>query len=207
MPNWCYNSLEVSGPERVLQAWVNNLDRNAGSMIGFLGTFVIPEYNIAGDDWYERHLEFWGTKWDVPVNEVRVIFESPSANKYGFDTAWSPPINWMERVSKDWPSLDFRLWFEEEGMGFLGYAIAKDGECFVEDAEFPDSDDSLWFLEDDSDKRDAMEERWEAAVSLQREICELKVEQEFFDSRGVSEHNAEREAESMMIGDAYDKAE
>ena len=42
--------------------------------------------------------------------------------EYAFDTAWSPPIKFLENVAKQWPNLTFVLEYEELGMGFKGLA-------------------------------------------------------------------------------------
>jgi hypothetical protein len=41
---------------------------------------------------------------------------------YAFETAWSPPIPFLDRVAKQWVNLTFVLEYEEPGMGFKGLA-------------------------------------------------------------------------------------
>ena len=48
------------------------------------------------------------------------------------DSAWSPPIEWLRKVARDYPNLFFRLRYAEEGVGFMGVATAEDGEMVDE---------------------------------------------------------------------------
>ena len=47
--------------------------------------------------------------------------------EYSFDSAWSPPHNFIEKVSKDFPLLRFRLKYEEPGMCYMGVATSVNG--------------------------------------------------------------------------------
>lgn len=76
----------------------------------------------------------WGTKWDAC--EVRPAFNGEQiwsgdqavvAHRiqgtgfgYFFETAWSPPSEWMAKAAAKYPELDFRLSFAEPGMDFMG---------------------------------------------------------------------------------------
>lgn len=81
-------------------------------------------YNNGTDKWWDWRIQHWGTKWDV---ESEVVDEWDGYIMYRFDTAWSPPVKWLEKVAKDYPELTFRLKYEEEGVGFLGVAKATAG--------------------------------------------------------------------------------
>jgi hypothetical protein len=41
---------------------------------------------------------------------------------YEFDTAWSPPMEFLQAVAKQWVGLQFVLEYEEPGMAFKGLA-------------------------------------------------------------------------------------
>lgn len=47
---------------------------------------------------------------------------------YSFQSAWSPPVEWLEKVARDYPGLYFRLKYEKTGVGFVGVATAKEGK-------------------------------------------------------------------------------
>ena len=166
MPNWCMNSVEVTGPARVLEVWVKNVERNAGSDTGLFGTFVIPAYNEDSSNWYDAHCVAWSTKWDVEINKLDWD-KYVDGVKLQFDTAWSPPMGWLETMSRDWPSLQFAIAFEEPGMCFMGYAIVKDGEYWMaeeETVEWEYSEDQALQMELDEAYAEAMNERRDALM-------------------------------------------
>ena len=101
-----------------------------------LGEAVGEPRKYGGYRWQSDH---WGTKWDVDG----VLIESHDTFlQYQFDSAWSPPISFFEKISKDFPNLTFELEFYEGGMGFAGRATF-DGEDWDEE-ELPIED----FIED-----------------------------------------------------------
>jgi len=69
-------------------------------------------------DWYNWRLENWGTKWDVAESWITDDEDDMFAVQY--DTAWSPNITWIHSMSKLYPTLEFKLTFEEPGCGFCG---------------------------------------------------------------------------------------
>lgn len=76
----------------------------------------------------------WGTKWEPNIGHVDT--ENSDYAQYGFDTAWSPPEALIEKVSVDWPTLKFRLEYEEPGMNFAGCCEYQGGEViFAEERE------------------------------------------------------------------------
>ena len=56
-----------------------------------------------------------------------------------FDTAWNPPLEWLQKVSKRYPSLTFDMNVEEESNAFIGNPIARDGELCenITDIQYP----------------------------------------------------------------------
>ena len=129
MPNWCWNHLEVSGDEKQLQEFVEkSLVKDEHSLIqsrlehdnfSFEGT--LPR----GDrkDWYNWSLDNWGTKWDAcepNINHNDIDYFAVS-----FESAWSPPIAWIDNIMQDFPDLSFTLEYEEPGMCFGGRLSAQ----------------------------------------------------------------------------------
>ena len=163
MPNWCWNHLEVTGDEKQLQEFVEksttNLEKD--NEFSFNGTHPQPEdLNITCGtqtqeekeqamlnkakygytDWYEWRCAEWGTKWDacepnIGDNDINLFSVS-------FDTAWSPPIAWIQNILKDFPDLCFTLEYEEPGMCYGGILTAQYEEIF---------DNVDWDLEQASD--------------------------------------------------------
>jgi hypothetical protein len=79
-----------------------------------LGEIVDEPREYGGYRWQTDH---WGSKWDVDG----VLFENQNTFlQYQFDSAWSPPISFFEKVARDFPNLTFELEYYEQGMGFAG---------------------------------------------------------------------------------------
>ena len=122
MPNYCWNHLEVSGHEKQLQEFVEksvSIHEESDHMFSFEGT--LPR----GDrkDWYEWSIANWGTKWDAcepNINHNDIDYFAVS-----FESAWRPPIAWVENIMKDFPDLCFTLEYEEPGMCFGGRLSAQ----------------------------------------------------------------------------------
>jgi len=166
MPNWCMNSLEVEGPAKVLGAWVKAIEVNKASETGLFGTFVVPEYNEDESNWWAAHNNAWNTKWDVEISKLDWE-KYVDGVKLRFDTAWSPPLAWLETMSVNWPTLVFKMAFEEPGMCFMGYVIYKNGDDWLVDDECPEweySEDQALQAELDEKYAEAMNERRDALM-------------------------------------------
>ena len=74
--------------------------------------------------------EAWGTKWDLDENQRReVASQLIETGAAYFDTAWSPPMQAIEALSRQFPEVSFKLDYCELGMFFAGTATFQDGEC------------------------------------------------------------------------------
>lgn len=85
--------------------------------------------------WYDFNCCYLGTKWNadiISVEELHSFIDHLNDNDYCdihccFDTAWTPPVNWLEKVVKDNPNLLFDMWTDEES-GYKYYYIGSNGE-------------------------------------------------------------------------------
>lgn len=125
MPNWCMNTLEVKGSESDVQDFVKKA-KSENTALSFNNFVTMPEELNEGDGWYAWDLENWGTKWDT--SDAWCDKYSDNYIEYYFDTAWSPPIEWLEKVSQMYPKIEFTLRYREDGMAFGGKAFAMNGE-------------------------------------------------------------------------------
>ena len=88
--------------------------------------------DFQGNNWYDWNVRNWGTKWDVAVShdeeypETELMEESETSLAYRFNTAWSPPIPAIEKLSEQYPKLHFNLSYEEE-TGWGGEYEYEDG--------------------------------------------------------------------------------
>ena len=80
------------------------------------------------NSWYNWNVRNWGTKWDVAVHSEdkypdTVLHEHKSEGEdqwlvYGFNTAWSPPVEALIKLSRLVPNCVVTLsWEEEQGFG------------------------------------------------------------------------------------------
>jgi hypothetical protein len=85
------------------------------------------------DHWYDWNVRNWGTKWDVAVSpddkypETELTDEGEAFLGYRFNTAWSPPVEAIVKLSEQYPDLVFTLSFEEE-TGWGGEVVIENGE-------------------------------------------------------------------------------
>jgi hypothetical protein len=63
------------------------------------------------DNWYDWQINNWGTKWNA--YSIRKISE----NIIEFDTAWSTPVDAMERLSEKFPDVEFQIEYADEDFG------------------------------------------------------------------------------------------
>lgn len=85
------------------------------------------------NSWYYWNVRNWGCKWDVAVGDegeyATTEFEEKGENwiSFKFNTPWSPPIQVITELSKQYPTLDFTLIYEEE-QGWGGELNLVNGE-------------------------------------------------------------------------------
>jgi hypothetical protein len=112
--------------------------------------------------WYSWNVTNWGTKWDVAVsadNEYPDTYIETSPNGenqvayYNFNTAWSPPMPAIAKLSEQYPSLLFTLSYEEE-QGWGGECEFLRGEM-ISISEYEnkcrdcDSEDTMEYCDND----------------------------------------------------------
>jgi len=98
--------------------------------------FTSAEYDQkAMEAWYDWSCKNWGTKWDIS-RDARIADNTSARNpsvRIHFATAWAPPVKWLAKATRLFPSLTFTLEYEEPGMCFAGVAVAKGGRLIRDD--------------------------------------------------------------------------
>jgi hypothetical protein len=80
------------------------------------------------DNWYDWNVKTYGTKWDIFVGENEFT-KSETEFSCSFDTAWSPPINFITKLQKKFPKVDIEIIWELEGSDSCGrFYTQRDGE-------------------------------------------------------------------------------
>ena len=133
MPNWCNNQLDVYGPKadtkRFKQQAVGDSPWHQAAppnVLNFHQLVPIPAevlaagYDDAGYNWEKAN---WGCKWGACHGQL--VDEWAGHLIYTFDTAWALPIEFLQKLGPQWPTLTFLLAYEEGGMGFKGLCKVK----------------------------------------------------------------------------------
>ena len=145
MQNWCMNSLTIRGNDEEVREVVNSLSRNG--LKAFLPTpeelEKVPfpyteqikeklfeknrkEYDAA--DWREWRIKNWGSKWDI---EAFVELEGDDGfSLITFETASTPIIEGLSKISEMYPGLVFDLEYEEPETDLFGKVIFRNGKLF-----------------------------------------------------------------------------
>ena len=79
---------------------------------------------FSGNDWYSWNVRNWGTKWDVAVSndekypDTEILDEEHNGDNlvlvYKFQTAWSPAIPVLIKLSEQYPDLLLTFEYQEE---------------------------------------------------------------------------------------------
>jgi len=131
MPNWCDNTLTITGPEDQIREFRDRArNLHPGEITDLCFNKIIRRPPEEDDNWYNWNRENWGVKWDVTAH---LEIYGDRHIEYQFDSAWSPPIKFCEKASELFPDLTFKIWFEETGCWFSGEKYYKNGECVYEE--------------------------------------------------------------------------
>lgn len=137
---------------------------------------VLKELNekYGADNWYDWSNTNWGTKWDAC--EPYISHNDIDYFAVTFDTAWSPPVNWIGNIQQDFPDLRFELEYEEPGMGYGGRLVC----------EF----DAIW--DDDN---------WN--IDLASDCCEAEIFNIDDEEFSLPKHSLERQTRHVGEGKAF----
>ena len=147
MPNWCDNSLEITGPDESIKKLITFVGRpfsktNKDGTIEKYEDHVFAFENIlpsthdtssvmfpssGPDDWWSNNVNSWGTKWDIADSDSASRSIQHGAVYYGFNTAWSPPSPVISRLAEVFPELKITHSYSETGMDFWGIDIYENG--------------------------------------------------------------------------------
>ena len=64
--------------------------------------------------WYDWRLEKWGTKWDVPKDDIEITEINNGSIVIGFHTAWSPPYSIYRKLFNKFSDVSIEWWFIDE---------------------------------------------------------------------------------------------
>ena len=142
MPNHTTNHLVVVGPAVEIKKFIDSVNGKdeEGEPNPFDLNKLIPQPEDV-EDWYNWRVKNWGTKWntynhgsdefdffkvDIGMAEAHLIYH----------TAWTPPSNFLEKVSRMFPDLVFVNRAADDGGGFLVVETFENGEYTEEEFEW-----------------------------------------------------------------------
>jgi hypothetical protein len=168
MPNWCRNHLDINGigtqaflkacgGKPAIYAEDINLDESLVLQkkkeyaeftlnalhpvpqdildIGYSNSLATNDDRLDGHTW---QIENWGTKWDIKPDDIYA--EEDDSGYINFDSAWSPPVEWLKHIAPLYPDLEFSLEYVEEGAVYAG-RITLQGGVVVKEEDYDGSRD------------------------------------------------------------------
>lgn len=143
MPNWCNNTIEISGSEENMKPiydFLSKYEDNEHREDPVMNTLVPHDEEYiriqeSGDYLLNPQTTFYGTKWDFSLGEAYVHNCSTTFIELSPSTAWSPPIEFCSKLAKKY-GVSVRINYSEPGNDFAGEALI-DTEGNVEDNEYP----------------------------------------------------------------------
>ena len=133
MPNWCSNSITISGPTKTIkQLWD---DAHVGEGFGLLNAMVpmpteLDDTTSPSDspNWYDWRVTNWGTKWDIADEGLEYVDNKDGTGHITgwFDSVWGPPVDAYNTFLDDMDNCSISATYEEGGMDFAG--IYEDGD-------------------------------------------------------------------------------
>jgi hypothetical protein len=143
MPNWCNNTIEISGSEENMKPIYEFLSKHEDKehhQDNVMQTLIPHDEEYlriqeSGEFLLNPQTVFYGTKWDFSLAEAYVNDCTPTYIHLGPQTAWSPPIEFCSKLAKKY-GVEVKIMYSEPGCDFSGYADI-DTEGNVDDHEYP----------------------------------------------------------------------
>jgi len=122
MPNWCNNTLSLTGPKEKITAIYNKAKKDDALLQQLKPMPEALEGTTSPSDtpnWYDWRVQNWGTKWDVDMDGVELSDDGTTITGW-FDSAWAPPIHAFEYFLTDNEDCSIKSYYYEGGMDFAG---------------------------------------------------------------------------------------
>jgi hypothetical protein len=136
MPNWCNNSITITGPKNKIEAlWIA---AKLGKDCSLLNAMVpMPEELVGtvadggdGPDWYNWRISNWGTKWDVELDGLEFIDHGDGTAEIDgyFDSAWASPVAAYAYYFEANDDVQIEAYYDEMGSSCVGSYTSEDGD-------------------------------------------------------------------------------
>ena len=135
MPNWCNNTITLTGPKaKITKIYEKAKEDNAllqqlypmptqleGTTSPAPKEGKVQPLVDGHDNWYDWRVDNWSTKWDVDADYLELEVHGDRATISGwFDSAWSPPIGAYEHFLTENEDCHISSMYYEGGMDFAG---------------------------------------------------------------------------------------
>ena len=141
MPNWCQNRAVINAPKPVIDEIKEILATERAELLQWMRPIPVDER----DNWYDWCVNNWGTKWDIAEAYIGNDADEDEID-FSFETAWAPPVEAFRHWAEQDGRINYRLYYFEEGMGFVGEA-QYESEGFYSDEYFSHENDPEEFEE------------------------------------------------------------
>jgi len=185
MPNWCQNSLILTGPKKIIQE-IEDFELSLEVILPCptelrespspntnkkLAKSLEKKYGSA--DWWNWCTKNWGTKWDIQpdITVTPPVGKSKVWELYAtFESAWGPPDKGLELLYEKYKDKGLTLFCEyhEAGQKLAGLCKGRDGLWSDDHIEYESGDDLLAW----ADTIGSEMARSEAEYVLEREADE-----------------------------------
>ena len=152
MPNWCNNSITISGPTETIKELWDDATAEEGGLLDAMAPMPASLNDTVADgsegmNWYNWRVSNWGTKWDVSTEGLEFIDngDGTACITGWFESAWAPPIGAYEQFLDDMDNCSLDASYHEPGMDFAGFYVDGDDECLDnlhEEYELPEDERS-----------------------------------------------------------------
>ena len=176
MPNWCNNSLKVLGARELVEDFYNtqfSIEEDTKELVLDFSklipepTFDNPEdeknfWDNTTNGWYDWRCQNWGVKWNANMNFVdkNIGTDEIGEMTIDFDTAWTTPTAWFEKLCEKYPTLDMELSYHETGCCFRGFTTNVNGVAQDSCWDMTEEDyKELGYENDEEDSFDEEEDR------------------------------------------------
>ena len=133
MPNWCNNTITLTGPkdkitaiyakakkdDALLQQLKPMPDALEGTTSPAPKEGKVQPLVDGFDNWYDWRVQNWGTKWDVDMEGLELSDDGTTITGW-FDSAWAPPIHAYEYFLTANEDCSINSYYYEGGMDFAG---------------------------------------------------------------------------------------
>lgn len=175
MPNWCNNTVQITGPKKKLQQIKQAIE--ADQLLDYL--YPMPKElditagRFGGDDnpeqkaleakeqanlekhgysnWYDWRVEQWGTKWEVTRDyaepEITQSSNGTETLNWSFDSAWAPPVGAYAHYLDKHDDVSIFATYYEPGCDFMGVWDSGDDRGYTP-GDY-DSQSTFWTNNDD----------------------------------------------------------